>query len=534
MGWSSKIPPIPPLSPLRLKATRGEARGASTPAGLGASPDKGRLGGVLVVLFVLIGIFGGVHVAQADPHAVFYTAIGQQQLFYNVLAALDQADYVETQYAREQLVEKRAKEQAEPPFRDEEFPLTEATKVGQETTSITDPGIADILTRLITLEGTDLYNDQLVREFGAESGRRNSTSELLRTLCDYGLGFKDCEFDTTSMSAAKIEDYRRGAIVKDPLEWNLRPVIDGVLAAFLSGTEADRQERLKRFKKTEGEIMPMAYSPTIAKWREEINKSPDAALKTEMLDRMLIDVASVYVPPDFEFPYGNFKVSTAPDSYRETVVDCAPKSASDPSEIECLENAASNVLFAPMMAHEIAAAAQGRIAAQQKIMEEQGLLADVTLKSSKYGLLGESPPSSINNPEELSVLVKNPVAVRAADVYSLPNALALLDTSQQASALAGLDKPGSKQLVERGSGSSSPGSSPGNVQGLQATVAGTGLNLFGLDPRYDEAKEPTSPSANLIAGHLEQGAVQTLRVLTAGNFRKTPGVGVPVCGYTCY
>ncbi len=364
-----------------------------------------------------------------------------------------------------------------------------------------------------------------MREFGAESGRRNSTSELLRTLCDYGLGFKDCEFDTSLNSPAEIEDYRRGAIVKDPLEWNLRPVIDGVLAAFSSGTEADRQERLRRYLKSEGEVRPMAYSPTIAKWREEINKSPDALLKTEMLDRMLIDVASVYVPPDFEFPYGNFKVSTAPGSYGETVVDCAPKSASDPSEIECLENTASNVLFAPMMAHEIAAAAQGRIAAQQEMMVEQGLLADVALKSSKYGLPGEgeTPTGDLG---ELSVVVKNPVAVRAADVYSLPNALAMLDTSQQASALAGLDKPGSQQLVERSSQS-------GSVQGLQATVAGTGLNLFGLDPRYDTEKEPTSPSANLIAGHLEQGAVHALRVLTAGKFRKTTG-GVPNCGYTCY
>lgn len=33
--------------------------------------------------------------ASADPHAVFYTDRGQAQVFYNVLAALNQADYVE-------------------------------------------------------------------------------------------------------------------------------------------------------------------------------------------------------------------------------------------------------------------------------------------------------------------------------------------------------------------------------------------------------------------------------------------------------
>ncbi|MFH1353858.1 MAG: hypothetical protein ABIH36_01095 [bacterium] len=502
----------------------------------------------VAALVVVAGILGAVRAAKADPHAMFYTAIGQQQLFYNVLAALDQADYVETQFSREELVKARGEEKATPPFKDEEFPLTEATKVGQETVSETDPGIADLLMRSITLEGTDQYNDELVREFGAESGRRNATSELLRALCDYGLGFKDCENDKTGMTPAQIaeaEDYRRGAVVRDPLEWNMRPITDGVLAAFSSGTEADKQERLRRFSKPEGERMPMAYSPTIAKWRKEILND---AYKTKLLDKVLIDVASTYVPPDFEFPYKNFKISTAPGSYGETVVDCAPKSASDPPEFDCLENTASNVLFAPMIMQEIATKAYDRIAAQQKMMEEQGLLADVTLKSSEYGLPGESSVPSTGNPEELSVVVKNPVAVRTGEVYSLPNALAMLDTSQQASSLAGLDKPGSQQLVERsGSSSSSPTCncvSPGDPDydpslplcqtgDPQCNVLGT-LNLFdpGKYERYDKEKEPTSPSANLIAGHLEQGAVHALRVLTAGNFRKT--TGVPTCGYTCY
>ena len=49
---------------------------------------------------VFIAVFSGVllvkpQTAQADPHAVFYTAIGQRQFFFNTLAALDQADYVE-------------------------------------------------------------------------------------------------------------------------------------------------------------------------------------------------------------------------------------------------------------------------------------------------------------------------------------------------------------------------------------------------------------------------------------------------------
>jgi hypothetical protein len=146
-------------------------------------------------------------------------------------------------------------------------------------------------------------------------------------------------------------------------------------------------------------------------------------------------------------------------------------------------------------------------------------------------------------------MITNPVAVRLADVYSLPIALALLDTSQQASALAGIDRPGDIQLVER------PTPSPGiysPVAGLSTAapallssptppgadgepsqrVLGV-LDLFGSISEgfdYDAPKSKTSPSANIIAGHLEQGAVHVLRALTAGKFRESAD---PECGFTC-
>ncbi len=524
---------------------------------------------VLFVVCVVSLIAFYPRAARADPHAVFYTAIAQQQLFYNVLAALDQADYVETRYTREELLKERAKagekEGIEPPFEEEKFPLTETTKVGtDEAVSPTDPGIADLLTRAITLEGTDLYSDQLVREYGAEHGRRNSTSELLRALCDYGLGLENCEYNLTatdtgtsssSSELKTIEDKRRGAIVMDPLDWKNKPVKDGTLAAFMSGTAEDTQERIRRYNKEGGERLPMAYSPAIAAWREYVRNSDDPAFHSELLARLLDNATSTILGPpddqDIEYPYKN--LVRGRDGKVE--VNCEGEERG----ISCQEETARQVLFAEQAATRIGAAAHDRIAAQQELMEEQGLLADVVLKSSKLDSPAQAgTPASYVNPEELSVVVKNPVAVRTADVYSLPQILGLLDTSQRASALKGIDLPGSKQLVEREKaagpscycsmseegytdppGLCRPGTpeyyencSAGSVSGLQSTVAGTGLNLFGLDPRYDEPKEPTSPSANLIAGHLEQGAVQALRVLTAGNFRQTPGV--PQCGFTCY
>lgn len=51
------------------------------------------LGVAFLLLFLSLAILPKF--AFADPHAMFYTDRGQEQVFYNVLAALNQADYVE-------------------------------------------------------------------------------------------------------------------------------------------------------------------------------------------------------------------------------------------------------------------------------------------------------------------------------------------------------------------------------------------------------------------------------------------------------
>lgn len=51
-----------------------------------------------VVAVIVLAIFPLARPALADPHAMFYTDRAQEQLFYNVLAALNQADYVEPPY----------------------------------------------------------------------------------------------------------------------------------------------------------------------------------------------------------------------------------------------------------------------------------------------------------------------------------------------------------------------------------------------------------------------------------------------------
>jgi len=147
--------------------------------------------GALVLGLVALSMTADVRDAWADPHGIFYTAIGQQQLFFNVLAALDQADYVETAFDREARRKAREAVSAEQPFAKETESggrFTKETEVASDSGYLTQPGTPTLLNRAVTLDGADLYTDQLVREFGAESARRNAAAELLQTLCAYGFG----------------------------------------------------------------------------------------------------------------------------------------------------------------------------------------------------------------------------------------------------------------------------------------------------------------------------------------------------------
>ena len=114
---------------------------------------------------------------NSGPPAVFYTAIGQQQLFFNVLAALDQADFVEPptgQFSRELLEQERGAVPAAPPFTTEQSQLITSTE--------TD--LSSVLTRPITLEGNDLYTDYLVRQLSAENARVTSAGLLSEAACE--------------------------------------------------------------------------------------------------------------------------------------------------------------------------------------------------------------------------------------------------------------------------------------------------------------------------------------------------------------
>lgn len=556
--------------------------------------------GALVLGLAVLSMVTNVRNAWADPHAMFYTAIGQQQLFFNVLAALDQADYVETAFDREARRRAREAVSAEQPFTKETESggrFTKETEVASDGGSpgSTQPGTPTLLNRAVTLDGADLYTDQLVREFGAESARRNAAAELLQTLCDYGFGIKGCDNEITSgMSAEEklaIQQRRESAVVVDPLEWQAMPFFNGVLAALNSGAEKDEAERADRWVKKINE--PYAYSYELALWRNQIKNLPASEQQnhTKTLEAMIEGVQNQYVPSGpASWPFREIlKDGEGIGSYRNLIWNptnkdkCWGGKLSNPclniaygSQLESMglpANGASyikmvndEILFNSSQINNIAAEALKRVQYQQDIIENEGLLADAELKKNV-------PPSSkisaLSQYGELSLQINNPVAARSASIYGIPNVLGQLATSQQASALTGLDKPGGVQLVKRSGTSGTPSSIPACSNGVdddgdgdtdypndgechaetdtsesesgpQAVIESTGPQVAGaLDLLFkpgknffDKEKDPTSPSANIISPILEFGARHALRVMTAGKWRPGTTAGY-TCGYTC-
>lgn len=141
--------------------------------------------GLLLVLVSLVGFFATGKPAHADPHALFYTAIGQRQLFFNVLAALDQADYVEPPgngtFGRDSLLTKLENASANPD-------LTLPQKVAETKTDL-----SSVLTRGITLQGNDLWTTYLAFQLAREVDQANNSDELSRLFCQHSLGRKNCE-----------------------------------------------------------------------------------------------------------------------------------------------------------------------------------------------------------------------------------------------------------------------------------------------------------------------------------------------------
>jgi hypothetical protein len=486
----------------------------------------------LALILVSGGIFGMARVARADPHAIFYTAIGQQQLFFNVLAALDQADYVETQADRRNLARERRDVFAVPRFEPETQDLIAATQVGQQdSSSSSQPGVSTLLTRGLTLEGNDLYTDQLVRELSAEVGRRVATTELLHALCDFALGLKNCDPLPEGSDANTTREYqkqRKRAVVNDWLDWGALPFANGVLGALSSGTSYDAELREQAINEPEQLEGITAYSQDIATWRNQIAGRRDRVTHEILLEALLAGAARPYLPAIYGYPYDKFTVS---DDGNLVV---APYPDGRPADVNRYTTALHDAIVAPTEVASIAAGAADRVALQLDAIEEQGVLAQGKIEpipkpegeGNQQAAPGdEEGGGSAGQLGELYALLDLPAAARAGQVYSLPTILGLLDTSQQFASPAGADTPGTAELVDRpvagGSGSVSGAQTDGQVAGSYDFIRSRAEDIF--RQLYIDQKQATSPAANVVAGHLEYGALHVLDALTEGVFRQKHG-----------
>ncbi len=448
---------------------------------------------------------------------IFYTLEGQYQLFYNMMAALDQVDWTELATARKAIEEgqeiknilgwgyerlnpysyTRSPYYSYPYYYEyldelnEYWPIVSETLLQSETGS-TDPRLApaDILTRAITLEGTDLYSDYLVRMFGAEHGRRNATSELVRSLCDYGLGLKDCEFDTKDKEPEEIAemlDYRNQAVVSNIWRWINMPFTSGVIGALSSGMEeeplldtagnvigtvpSDAEVRENLWLSDGPDRVPYAYSEDIASWRQWVKNNTatsfDRIYHERALNQLLVDTARKYISTGTEYPLRNIMFDSTGRPH--------PRPGPNGTISEAKQEIGTyEMLLAEYLFEGEAEEAVDRVSTQQEFAQQRGLLADMTLASDIGGYKpwgnvpwppspspgpSNSPPPSVSpsptpRPSmpplgEISWLIENPVAARVAGVNSVPIAMALLDTRQKASSLAGIDEPGSYGYLAR-------------------------------------------------------------------------------------
>ncbi len=197
-----------------------------------------------------ISVLTFAHPAYADPHAVFYTDRAQEQFFYNSLAALNQADFVEPgtgTYSRGVLLDRRTGTAQQPqpialpstpPFAGDENPLVTSTK--------TD--LPAILSRSITLEGYDLWTAYLVNQLALETKTRRSISELARIYCTNGLGREGC---STNPGRSQQQET---AFINDSATYN--PEILALAGGLSDGTAEEDSLRKRLTQRTTSNESP--------------------------------------------------------------------------------------------------------------------------------------------------------------------------------------------------------------------------------------------------------------------------------------
>jgi hypothetical protein len=455
--------------------------------------------------FFIALIFFGITVfspsAYADPHAVFYTDRAQEQLFYNTLAALNQADFVEpvsnNQYSRAILLARRSSTVARtsPQPGDRTF-IAEQNPVINSTRT----DLPAILSRSITLEGNDLWTAYLINQFALETTTRRSEDELARTLCERGLGRVQC-----NRRLGRSQQQSTAFITQPATEsGKLDVAVNSALSSGLTSETALRQKIGDPNNTTRDPVyrIPRPNSPALAGLNKNIQGNPDA------LNFMSIVTGNALNDVEID-----------PDTLEELTFDknglpSVPENTSASEYVRKLNQISS----LPSKLYSVGQKAYQQAVAFRHYTQNPTAIAD-------YKLVAESP----NGDGGLIANITTPVSAKLDAISSLAALQTAAATSQKSANPAAIGDPGDTRIIETDKVAIPPSPAPTpplifvtNPSSGNPQVAGISTELYNLYRDYYDNPPDTalSPNANLINPNRERGLHDGLLALTDNTYRK--------------
>lgn len=478
-------------------------------------------------------------IAHADPHAVFYTDRAQEQVFFNTLAALNQADFVEPgilgqPYSRSELLAQRTNAAIFAPNPTiTPAPVQGSLDPNQLFAGETNPLITEtktdlpaVLTRNITLEGFDLWTSYLVHQLALETKSRRSASELGRILCSSGFGKAGC---STGVGKTQQE---QTAFVKNAQTY--APESLALVGGLSSGTDAESGK---------GGL------------RDRITTTPNQNLGNS-------NSASGNPTAPATLPLPNTLRTLRPND--EGIAQFRDINKNDPAKLEIINNTTASVIGAHFNSDFPSHALDnitinnddGNIEIPEnisgteylKIASNVGRILPATIKSAERSLtLGEEARANREDTSSLATTVvskditggvsqkiKAPSTGKEAIIQAMANLLVESSINQKSAADDEVTIPGTNPALrrERVAGVATYADAKQD-EGQVAGVAD--FLLYNLYKKYYSQPDTTTkntPTTGLIPPHEETGFYEVLQALTGEEgIRENPERAEAMCGF---
>lgn len=423
--------------------------------------------------------------AKADPHALYFTTVGQQQLFFNILAALDQADYVEPATgpnSRANLLEKRDAAATSSP-----------APTAEDRLENTITNLPTVLTRQITLEGYDFWTAYQAQLLAIEVARRNGLDELARVFCERALGRAGC---SNKITAANLTQSQDEAFVRDPQN-RLKEVGAGGATALSSGTISDLAKRNEYKNPTKPELLrPRTYDPFAARFNQETATNAVTDRAAARIRAGVSEAGNAALGN----PYGDLAI--AADGKVRTR---QPDGDAIASSLQAMLNAPDAALVASLEGQEKIQAFQAA---------EQG--TGGTLADSKPVL----PTDTNAQVLDIKNVITTPVGAKEAQLAGLTNIIGNASSNLAYAPAAAESNVGDDPLVSgraQVSGIQTSINQPGQVAGIFDWIIPLVQKIYQY---YDKDKTPTNPGVNPITPTKEEGLLNATQALTNDTYRQ--------------